>query len=262
MSHFTVMVIGDDHEKQLAPYQENNMGDCPEEYLEFNEDEDCNFDEKAGKKGYWENPNAKWDWYTVGGRWTGFFKLKPGANGELGSPGLMTAPGKPGYADQAKKKDIDFQGMYDEAYKKAKERYQKVRMAIGIDPDHKKWETFTDRIDKEEDYTIDQARDDFWAQPLCVSWKQNRSELEGAVGWRSSPDDFELGETEYCEQEAASSFMTYAYLKDGEWHGRGEMLMFGVSKDEKDEQLWGKQFMAMLEELPDDTLFTIVDCHI
>lgn len=38
MSHFTVGVICkelNDYEKLLAPYQENNMGDCPKEYLEF-----------------------------------------------------------------------------------------------------------------------------------------------------------------------------------------------------------------------------------
>ena len=35
MSHFTVMVIGNNVVDQLAPFQENNMGDCPVEYLEF-----------------------------------------------------------------------------------------------------------------------------------------------------------------------------------------------------------------------------------
>lgn len=38
MSHFTVGVICkelNDYEKLLAPYQENNMGDCPKEYLKF-----------------------------------------------------------------------------------------------------------------------------------------------------------------------------------------------------------------------------------
>lgn len=37
MSHFTVAVFSDGSktvEKLLAPYQENNMGDCPKEYLE------------------------------------------------------------------------------------------------------------------------------------------------------------------------------------------------------------------------------------
>lgn len=41
MSHFTVAVITDGKptyekiSKALAPYQENNMGDCPKEYLTF-----------------------------------------------------------------------------------------------------------------------------------------------------------------------------------------------------------------------------------
>jgi len=35
-----------------------------------------------GDFGHWFNPNAKWDWYLVGGRWTGFFKLKKGKKGK------------------------------------------------------------------------------------------------------------------------------------------------------------------------------------
>ena len=42
MSHFTVGVFIDTKKDKklgdlLAPYQENNMGDCTKEYLEFNE---------------------------------------------------------------------------------------------------------------------------------------------------------------------------------------------------------------------------------
>lgn len=33
--HFAVLVIGDDVEKKLAPYQQNNMGDCPKEHLKY-----------------------------------------------------------------------------------------------------------------------------------------------------------------------------------------------------------------------------------
>lgn len=40
MSHFVVLVVTKTPDKReveaaLAPYQENNMGDCPREYLEF-----------------------------------------------------------------------------------------------------------------------------------------------------------------------------------------------------------------------------------
>ncbi len=142
MSHFTVLVIGtDDVDEALAPFQENNMGDCPREYLEFHDEEDeyrkeydtggtemvrledgtivyphddrfrvpgsighsadshqvpahlkleqiphkerfATFEEfvkeyhgrdkrdpEKGRFGYWENHNAKWDWYEIGGRW-------------------------------------------------------------------------------------------------------------------------------------------------------------------------------------------------
>ena len=105
MSHFTVGVLvdkkGKNLEELLATYQENNMGDCPKEYLEFQNCTDevlKNFEEykkeykdldtfvkdyygyeKNGDKyGYWENPNAKWDWYEIGGRWSNMLLTKDG----------------------------------------------------------------------------------------------------------------------------------------------------------------------------------------
>ena len=33
--HFAVLVIGEDVHEALAPFQENNMEDCPKKYLEF-----------------------------------------------------------------------------------------------------------------------------------------------------------------------------------------------------------------------------------
>ena len=81
MSHFSVAVISktpDDVDDLLAPFQENNMDDCPKEYLSFVEDEDFEVDEEVGKQGYWENPNSKWDWWQVGGRWSGSIKTKDG----------------------------------------------------------------------------------------------------------------------------------------------------------------------------------------
>lgn len=81
MSHFSVAVFTrtgaeEEVDRLLAPYQENNLGDCPKEFLEFVKDEDADFDEVAGERGYWENPNAKWDWYKIGGRWHGLLVSK------------------------------------------------------------------------------------------------------------------------------------------------------------------------------------------
>lgn len=148
MSHFSVLVVSRTPEQVaelLAPYQENGMGDCPREYLVFDDDEDeyrKEFDEKSiemvrapdgellytwdrrfkqggilnqttvipegyekvrvyhkdryasfeefmadwagysardeetSRYGIWRNPNAKWDWYVLGGRWTGMIMPK------------------------------------------------------------------------------------------------------------------------------------------------------------------------------------------
>lgn len=36
-------------------------------------------DQKTGRLGYWQNPNKKWDWYQVGGRYEGELPLRGGA---------------------------------------------------------------------------------------------------------------------------------------------------------------------------------------
>lgn len=66
MSHFAVLVFAKDEneaDRLMAPYQENNVGDCPKQYLKFYPDDESEVDPETGVRGYWENPNAKWDYY-------------------------------------------------------------------------------------------------------------------------------------------------------------------------------------------------------
>lgn len=65
------------------------------------------FDEEEQDYGYWENPNAKWDYWTIGGRWKGFLKAKDGQKGEASL--VMPIRDKQGRYAQAKVKDIDFE---------------------------------------------------------------------------------------------------------------------------------------------------------
>lgn len=109
MSHFTVLVIGD-VKSQLAKYDENievpkyseglvsteekerftkyyqkehpRLGETTFDdlYAEFGEDWNSS-EWTKNADGEWEtfstyNPKSKWDWYQVGGRWSGFFMLK------------------------------------------------------------------------------------------------------------------------------------------------------------------------------------------
>ena len=77
MSHYTVAVFThteDEVDELLAPFNEVVEAGSP--YAEFKEDEDSDVDLVTGKKGYWFNPNARWDWYSIGGRWAGQLKVK------------------------------------------------------------------------------------------------------------------------------------------------------------------------------------------
>jgi hypothetical protein len=53
------------------------------------------------------NPQSKWDWWSVGGRWTGFYKLREGATGMMGVSGAFGNAPEPGHVDVAQKGSID-----------------------------------------------------------------------------------------------------------------------------------------------------------
>ena len=284
MSHFTVMVIGEDPEKQLAPYQENNMGDCPEEYIRFIDETDslkeqwdnlsegetaeyCDFEnfakdhgykENNGRFGYYENPNAKWDWYVLGGRWTGFIKLKEGAVGSIGRAGVFTNPAEEGTADSALKRDIDFFGMRKDAAEEAGKLWDKVKKITKGTPECLPWKHIRENMFPGD---IEAARDFYHRQEAVVKieeWnKENGHNLFGI-----SLEDFSCSREDYCIDAANEAFVTFAVLKDGEWYEKGQMGWWGMSSGDKDQDEWNSEVSKMIDELTDDTLISIYDCHI
>jgi len=73
-------------------------------------------------------------------------------------------------------------------------------------------------------------------------------------------DDYIIPRDKYVAQCGKNAFITYAVLREGKWYARGEMGWWGISSDEKDD--WDEKFFEMLNEIPEDTLLTVVDCHI
>lgn len=59
-----------------------------------------------------------------------------------------------------------------------------------------------------------------------------------------------------------SDVKTFAVVKEGKWYECGEMGWWGIVIGGKDEETWAKEFENLLNELPDETLITIFDCHI
>jgi hypothetical protein len=280
MSHFPVLVIGDNPEDQLAPFQENNMGDCPKKYLEFFDvtqeyldryeqetvtkikledgilvdpwderfrvkpsgigcdthkvpenlerievpvkeiysDFDSFISDWTGyevdpltrKYGYWENRNKKWDWYALGGRWSGYLLLKDGSR-----------------ADTALAGTIDWQAMTAKNAKNAEDTYSKFE--TGFD--------------------------------ASANYNSARAWFEFGIENIGTPDDF-IPESRESYVERCSSVATFAILKDGVWYEKGNMGWWAKVHDEKEQGKWNSEFISLVQSLSDYTLISLYDCHI
>jgi hypothetical protein len=366
MSHFTVLVKVDKDRLEkhdgnleaavgelLAPYQENNMGDCPREYMEFNdvEDEyreefetktvevvvtpdgemlypwdtrfnhpvegdpfekkrvipdDCvvkeitmkekfgDFDTfmqewagyrernpETGKYGYWENPNKKWDWWQIGGRWRGMLRLKEGAPatyGERSAVCVMSAErdGDPeGYlkddphmSDIARVGDIDFEGMDLEVDLKIDDWWPKYQKYLAIKRDEAKDDEgflMFDIPHTLQNLGIIKCVEP--RKPMVDADGKPVLDENGRQEWtkgRFEEREVTLGEfkTDYRHHW---EFGTYAVVdQNGQWHEKGEMGWWGISSETPESAAeWNKSFMdRWIRHEDPDTMLAVVDCHI
>lgn len=198
------------------------------------------------------NPNKKWDWWVIGGRWTGTLLLKSKALGVVGRPGLMTEPAAPGYADQAKAGDIDWQQMRNDKEVKARKLWRMTREITG----GLSWESWDDT--KLRYPEIETARREYGDQPALVALKASGN---SEYSWNID-DNLALDEDTYIQRERDSACSFYAFVRDSVWTERGRIGWFGVSFDEVSRVQWDSMFNQMLDSLDPDTLVTVVDCHI
>ncbi len=273
MSHFNVLVVGPDIESQLAPYMENCCETPDKKYMTFHEDEDCEPDPETGKRGYWQNDGAKWDWFVVGGRWAGYFLLKPGNVGpepnvplnpfskELTRQALEHfAPKLDGrHTDQARKGEIDFETMRRRAEESAGATWDCVQKAIEGTPESQTWDTIRDATGD-----IDRARETYNSQPRVVAFQAFKNSEKGRqlIGIFDKVEEFTAPRQAQVEAARRSAITSFAVVKDSKWFERGSMGWWGMVHNEKDTETWDSQFTNLLDGLPDDTLLTIVDCHI
>ena len=292
MSHYAVLVIGNDPEFQLAPFDENesvepylvgavsdadkasmlnfynekhnnkyaNFEDC---YTEHGDDWNGNMWKQDADGTWYEystyNPDSKWDWYSLGGRWSGcFIKLKEGASGVMGCNGIFN--NKVGI-DQAYKADIDFDRIKREARERAVERYREFANKCGgsIPVLPITW----DAISHAEEYANmnwEDRRKLYHSQEAVKLWDE-KVVNDGNCGFQL--EDFQCTEEEYAQRAELNSFIPYAVLYEGEWISRGDMGYWGISYNEKYSQNeWAEKVWELINQCDDDTLFSFYDLHI
>lgn len=75
-------------------------------------------------------------------------------------------------------------------------------------------------------------------------------------------DDLNDDRDAFVQKARDRAISTFAVVRDSKWFAKGEMGWWAAVHDEKQEGQWLREFNKLLDELPDDTLLTVVDCHI
>lgn len=275
MSHFAVLVAGTDPEYQLAPFHEfectgqndefvqdvDVTEDCIKEGLEYYGLEDriiapgetpntngkhkygyaVKEDETLVRAIKRTNPNKKWDWYQIGGRYSGRLLLKNGQRDNV-----------------ARKGEVDWEGIERAAATEATTDYQLARISLDKHPPFETWPTVREKHGND----MDAARKEYNEQPAVAAFRTYNKENDYRFGLMEGPDQYTIPLPHFVQQAVDRSFCLFAFVKDRQWQEKGEMGWFACVSNEKDQADWNRTFRAFVQSLPDDEILTVVDCHI
>jgi hypothetical protein len=222
-----------------------------EDYL----NEYCGYDFNDTKQayGYWYNPNAKWDWYQVGGRWTGYFKLKKNKYKVNQNFSIKTSKTKSDWADSVLLGDIDIQGMIKDAKKTANQIYNIIEGLLK----GRQYPVWKDILAKYGEQNIDVARAEFYENEVVKDFNDAKFFVLGDFY-----EEYGNSRQEYINKCVKKVMVPFAFVKDGNWYERGKMGWWGIVNNVVEENEWNEKCHQLISELPHDTLITAVDCHI
>ena len=204
------------------------------------------YNEEEKAYGYYNNPDAQWDWHTLGGRWLGYFKLKKGKKGVMGDGG--SGDNKPRFdVDKCRKGDIDVKGMikglseqakgwWDAAHTKSLDKSGQY-FSYGIEEDDTE-KTYIDRRSRISTFAL--LQDDVWHE-------------QGSMGWFGSSS---------CEETRALWDKVGEARKSGDTKLEDKLRREALAADRIVEAKWHKRWMEMFDAIPDDTWVAVMDCHI
>lgn len=194
--HFSILVIGEDYEAALAPFNSQDS----------------------------DNPQGRWDWYVLGGRYLGRLLVQQGALVGTGVPGTGgNDPLFTGGVDQARFGDIDWPALRLAARALAEESYAHL-----VDLNHPDaiWYSAKERTDA-------QADPEKWINAHSVPLS--------------------------CFGVVKNGKWYDRYRREGEYtEADGWPDNYFADKSDED---WQAEVGALMADLSPDTMLSIVDCH-
>lgn len=326
MSHFTVLVIGENPEAQLEPFDEsieapeyqrelvseseiesfiktyqnhdperkwakiteaeaeaNKLLSFDELYQKYGDDWNNN-QWRKNEAGEWAefttyNPKSKWDWYQLGGRWNGFLKLNPMKAIGFGLEGFSTAE-----VDNLVDLFLKNKEKFMDVTSKYNGKTGLIRETIANIVDFMENPTYPEHVLGDFSLVSDTRADKGWCDQALKKYidfdgMRDKAEKEARerynevliafggvipkveIKWEDVTD-FDCTLEEYIQQARDNSTSTFAILKDGVWYEKGKMGWWACVTDAKEQSDWNNDVTKLIDELSDDTLISLYDCHI
>ena len=208
------------------------------------------------------NPDAKWDYWRIGGRWGGRFAYRPESAFEvIGTEKGWDSPENIPLlrCDGGPKRALDLAAMREDAAEAARKTYREYHSIVGELPEAQPWRAFYAKVEAGGGYSIDQARADFHAQPRVRA-------IEGTdFRYRDDPiSEFGVSLAICAEKARAGAAPGFAVVTlDGKWMAPGRMGWWAAT-DATDSTRIGywEAANAYIDGLPGDAWLVVVDCHI
>lgn len=208
------------------------------------------------------NPNKKWDYWRVGGRYTGKFKplvATEAARAELSWEWRDSQNRPLSGVDICQKLNLDKHAMKamqvserqkwcDECATKAKLTFDQLHLACAeLVLANKVWQTMPEPRPRGQEYNA-------WltSQGYALAATANEANWE-------LPEPAP-GQTLAAWIAAAPWLTGFALLRDGQWYAEGRMGWWACVSDEQAD--WPATFQKLIDEVPEEHWLTVVDCHI
>lgn len=234
-------------------------------------------DEETGRAFSWStyNPNSKWDWWSIGGRWQRSFKTianpdpdylihgTPGAFGDNGRPELNLDGSV--YCDGGQLRFLDLDGMRDEQEQDQLKKYDKYWALVAEFGAPTTWASLLEGINElegdERNERLKKARDAYNNQRIVQACQ--KAELTYVIG-ETAEAIYGMSREDFIAQARLEAVPGYAMLSlTGEWAAPGNMGWFGISSESLEEQeAFRVQMNRYIDALPKDNWVVLLDCHI
>lgn len=204
--------------------------ECYQDAIKYEEEEDIM--EDGGIRSHY-NPDAKWDWWELGGRWCGtLFVPESCTDFKYGTPSWFNRDSDSYACEYEGLKKVDMARIKDLQFPETEKLAKRAARF---------WELYIEKQEPETEDDKELLKWNFYSEKYYLDKYKDK---EGYV-------------------RARSTFTTYAVItKDGKWHEQGSMGWFGMSTG--DEPIsWADGYKQLvLDGAGESDYMTIIDCHI